>query len=104
MKTPLLASTFYSDSYKRMVELHPFGKKSIDCDAVIKNAAATRQAWESAQKAIASREFRIVVLEGITDLLKVNRLDESSVVGFLSLRPADLHIIATGRECARIPH
>ena len=105
MKTPLLASAhFCSDPYKKLLEFHPFGKKTIDCDAVTKNAASPTQAWELAQKAIASGEFRIVVLEGITDLLKSNRLDEDSVVFFLSDRPADLHIIATGRVRARIPH
>ena len=90
--------TFGTDPYKKMVEFHPFDKKSTNYDAVIKNAESPTQAWELAQKAIDSGEFRMVVLEGIIDLLKSNRLDEHSVVAFLSARPADLHIIATGRD------
>ncbi len=85
--------TFRWDPYKKMLELHPFGKKSTDCDA-----AAPTRAWELAQKAIASGEFRMVVLEGIIDLLKSDRLDEDSVKDFLGTRPADLHIIATGSD------
>jgi cob(I)alamin adenosyltransferase len=85
--------TFRWDPYKKMLELHPFGKKSTDSDA-----AAPTRTWELAQKAIASGEFRMVVLEGIIDLLKSDRLDEDSVKNFLGTRPADLHIIATGSD------
>ena len=46
----------------------------------------------------------MVVLEGIIDLLRSDRLDEDSVKDFLGTRPADLHIIATGSVAPRILH
>jgi|GEM_PF-1595074 len=91
-----LDQIFCSAPYKDIIEFHPYGKKSIDCDAVTNNAASPTQAWQLAQKVIASGEFRIVVLEGILDLLESNGLDKHSVVAFLSARPVDLHVIATG--------
>jgi cob(I)alamin adenosyltransferase len=89
---------FRSDPYKDLVEFHSFGKKAIDSDAVMTSAASLTQGWELAQEAITSGEFRMVVLEGLADLLKSNRLDEHSVVGFLTDRPTDLHVIATGGD------
>jgi cob(I)alamin adenosyltransferase len=92
---------FHSDPYREMVEFHQFDKKSIDSEAVTTNAAGPTHAWELARKAIASGEFRMVVLEGIIDLLKSNSLDEGSVEVFLSARPADLHVIATGLDAPK---
>jgi len=89
---------FHSDPYRTMVEFHQFGKKSLDREAVKTNPAGPTQAWELARKAIGSGKFRMLVLEGMTDLLKSNSLDEGSVEDFLSARPPDLHVIATGLE------
>jgi cob(I)alamin adenosyltransferase len=89
---------FRSEYYKKLVEFHRLGEESIESGSLTKNTASSAQAWELAQKAIASGEFRIVVLEGIADLLKSNRLDEDSVMDFLRTRPAYMHIIATGSD------
>ncbi len=92
---------FRSESYKKLVEFHLVGEKSIESGSLTKNTASSAQAWELTQKAIASGEFRIVVLEGIADLLKSNRLDEDSVMDFLRTRPAYMHIIATGNDAPK---
>jgi len=89
---------FQSESYGNLLEFHPLGKRSIEPEGMTKSASSPAQAWELAQKAIALGDFGIVVLEGITDLLISNRLDQHSILDFLRTRPADKHIIATGRD------
>ena len=51
-----------------------------------------------AQEAILSGEFRIVVLEGMTEVLESGVLNGESVVIFLTGRSVDTNLIVTGRD------
>src|SRR5919198_2516496 len=59
--------------------------------------ATTRQIWEVSKEAIASKKYDLVILDEINVVMKLGYLDPAEVVAFLKTKPADLHVILTGR-------
>lgn len=80
------------------IDFHVMGKgftwKSEDIE---KDRSAARGAWEKAQQAIFSGAYQMVILDEFTYLLHYNMLEKKSALEVLSNKPADLHIIITGR-------
>ena len=81
------------------IELIPLGagftwlSKDIEHDK-----ALARRCWELCKEKIASNEYDIVVLDEITYPLTYGWLEIDEVLDTLRARPADLHVVITGRD------
>ena len=81
------------------IELLPLGggftwlSKDIEQDR-----ALARRCWELCQEKIASGQYDIVVLDEITYPITYGWLDVDEVIETLRNRPADLHVVITGRD------
>ena len=60
--------------------------------------ALAQQCWALCKQKIASGEYDIVVLDEITYPLTYGWLDIDDVLSTLRNRPADLHVVMTGRD------
>jgi cob(I)alamin adenosyltransferase len=84
---------------KMGIELIPLGggftwlSKDIEQDK-----ALARRCWELCKEKIASGEYDIVVLDEITYPITYGWLDVDEVIATLRDRPADLHVVLTGRD------
>jgi cob(I)alamin adenosyltransferase len=58
---------------------------------------AARAAFEAAREAVASGRYRMVVLDEILGSIKAGLVSEEEVLELARSRPADLHLVLTGR-------
>ena len=58
---------------------------------------AARAAFEMAHEAVASGRYRLVVLDEILGSIKAGLVSEAEVLELALSRPADLHLVLTGR-------
>jgi cob(I)alamin adenosyltransferase len=66
-----------------------------------RDLAAARAAWERAKSVIKAGKQKIVLLDEINIVLRYEYLPITEVVAFLrDEKPADVHVIATGRNAA----
>jgi cob(I)alamin adenosyltransferase len=81
------------------IELIPLGSgftwlsKDIEEDK-----ALARRCWDLCKEKIASGQYDIVVLDEITYPITYGWLDVDEVIETLRERPADLHVVITGRD------
>jgi cob(I)alamin adenosyltransferase len=84
--------------FESEINFHIMGRgftwKSDDLE---KDRALARDAWKFACDAMASNTYQMVVLDELTYLLQYEMIDPISAVKALIDRPADLHVIVTGR-------
>lgn len=85
----------FSDTIDFHVMGKGFTKKSKDPE---QDRAAARNAWEFARKAITSNTYHMVVLDEFTYLMAYEMIETESVLNFLANRPADVHVVITGRK------
>jgi cob(I)alamin adenosyltransferase len=85
--------------FEDLMEIHTMGKGFVKTEKDIeRHRAVAKQAWEFAQDILMSSKYRFVILDELTYLIKYKIIDEVEVVQTLARKPADLHIIVTGRE------
>jgi cob(I)alamin adenosyltransferase len=63
-----------------------------------KDRALAQKCWELCKQKIASNEYDIVVLDEITYPISYGWLDVEEVIDTLRERPANLHVVLTGRD------
>ncbi len=63
-----------------------------------RDLAAARAAWEQAKLLIADPEYKLVLLDELNICLRYDYLPLEEVVAFLKDKPADKHVIVTGRN------
>jgi cob(I)alamin adenosyltransferase len=63
-----------------------------------KDRALAQRCWDLCKQKIASNEYDIVVLDEITYPINYGWLNVDEVIDALRSRPADLHIVLTGRD------
>jgi cob(I)alamin adenosyltransferase len=86
-------------AHKLGIELIPLGagftwlSKDIEHDK-----ALARECWDLCKEKIASGDYDIVVLDEITYPITYGWLDVDNVIAILRDRPANLHVVLTGRE------
>lgn len=89
------------ERFPELVQFHAFGEgftwETQDRAADI--AAATR-AWEIAKAALADPEVRMVLLDELNIVLRYDYLPLDEVLAALAARPADQHVVVTGRNAA----
>jgi cob(I)alamin adenosyltransferase len=65
-----------------------------------RDIAAARGAWERAKALISAGKHKIVLLDELNIVLRYDYLPLAEVVAFLRDKPADVHVIVTGRNAA----
>ncbi|MFK4812918.1 MULTISPECIES: cob(I)yrinic acid a,c-diamide adenosyltransferase [Devosia] len=63
-----------------------------------RDLAAARAAWEQAKLLIADPAYKLVLLDELNICLRYDYLPLEEVVAFLKDKPADKHVIVTGRN------
>lgn len=63
-----------------------------------RDLAAARSGWEKAKAALADPAYRMVVLDELNIVLRYDYLPLDEVLAALTARPADTHVIVTGRN------
>jgi cob(I)alamin adenosyltransferase len=63
-----------------------------------RDIAAAEAAWAAAKEMIADPSYRLVLLDELNIVLRYDYLPIDEVVEVLSQRPADLHVVVTGRN------
>jgi cob(I)alamin adenosyltransferase len=63
-----------------------------------RDVAAAERAWAKARELMDDPRFRLVILDELNIALRYDYLDLNSVVGALSARRPDLHVVVTGRN------
>ena len=63
-----------------------------------RDIAAARKAWEEAKAMIADPSYRMVLLDELNIVLRYDYLPLDEVVEVLKSKPADTHVIVTGRN------
>lgn len=63
-----------------------------------RDLAAARAAWEQAKLLIADPAYKLVLLDELNICLRYDYLPLDEVVAFLKNKPADKHVIVTGRN------
>jgi cob(I)alamin adenosyltransferase len=90
--------TLAANGEKPQLEFHAMGEgftwETQDRDRDIEKALA---AWEKALDFIRNPEFRLVLLDEINIALKLNYLNVQDVIAGVKQKPANSHVILTGR-------
>jgi len=63
-----------------------------------RDLAAARKAWEQAKSLISDPSYKMVLLDELNIVLRYDYLPLEEVVEFLRNKPADTHVIVTGRN------
>jgi cob(I)alamin adenosyltransferase len=63
-----------------------------------RDIAAARRAWEEAKRMIADPSYRMVLLDELNIVLRYDYLPLDEVLDVLKAKPADKHVIVTGRN------
>jgi cob(I)alamin adenosyltransferase len=63
-----------------------------------RDIAAARAAWEEAKRMIADPSFRMILLDELNIVLRYDYLPLDEVLEVLRHKPADTHVIVTGRN------
>ena len=62
--------------------------------------AAAEDTWEKARTLLADPEVDLVILDELTYMLTYGYLDKQAVLSAIEQRPADQHVVITGRNAA----
>jgi len=65
---------------------------------IVRDREAAKEAWKFAKGVMTSLQYRMVILDELSYLIKYKMIEEDEVVDFLSKKRADLHVIVTGRD------
>ena len=93
-----IAASRFSD----LLEFHVFGRGFLwDSDDIREDDRAGKRGWEFAKEQMSSGKFQMVVLDEITYVVNYLMVEESELIEYLTQRPPELHIVATGRDAPR---
>ncbi len=62
--------------------------------------ATAERAWSEAERMLGDPSYQMVVLDELNVVLKYAYLDQGRVLAALTQRPADMHVIVTGRHAS----
>ena len=90
----------FFDQFKQ-VDFHIMGTGfTWDTQDREKDRAAAVQLWQKAEQLLKDPAIGLVVLDELTYMLNYNYLDEMTVITAIQNRPADQHVVITGRAAA----
>ena len=90
---------FSAERFQENLEFYVMGNgftwKSADLDH---DKQIAREAWEFAQKTIASEKYHLVILDELTYLLNYGIINEADLIECVTNKPENLHVVITGRD------
>lgn len=80
------------------IDLHVMGRGfTWASDDLNKDKAIAEKGWKLAREAIESRRYQLVILDELTYIVFYQMVDKGDVIECLRNRPADVHVLVTGR-------
>ena len=87
------------EGFAPLVTFHAMGEGfTWETQDRARDMAAAAKAWDMAQTMLSDPALRLVVLDEINVALRYDYLDVNAVMAALSARPADQHVVLTGRN------
>ncbi|WP_312145938.1 cob(I)yrinic acid a,c-diamide adenosyltransferase [Brevundimonas sp.] len=87
------------DAFPDLVEMRPMGEGfTWDTQDRTRDIAKVREAWEAAKARIMDPEWKMVVCDELNIALRYDYLPVQEVLDVLACRPADTHVVITGRN------
>ncbi len=89
------------DRFPDLVEIHAVGEGfTWETQDRAADMAAARRAWDIAKARIADPDVKMVLLDELNIVLRYDYLPLEEVLETLKARPADCHVVVTGRNAA----
>ncbi len=89
------------ERFPDQVEFHALGEGfTWETQDRERDIASARTAWEAAKRLIDDPDVRMVLLDELNIVLRYGYLPLEEVVEYLRNKPADTHVIVTGRNAA----
>ncbi len=87
------------DAFPEIVEFKAMGEGfTWDTQDRARDIAVARQAWEEVKRMIADPAYRMVLADELNIVLRYDYLPLDEVMAVLAAKPADKHVIVTGRN------
>ena len=87
--------------FEGLMEICPMGEGfTWDTKNPERDRQKAYEAWEFGRKAALSSQYHMVIFDEINYVIKYDYLSVQEVVQFLKEKPADLHVVLTGRDAA----
>ncbi|MDP3478131.1 MAG: cob(I)yrinic acid a,c-diamide adenosyltransferase [Desulfoprunum sp.] len=88
-------------SLSPLLDFHVMGKGfTWQSDNLAEDTALAQNAWNFAVQVIEQNQHHLVILDELTYLIRYNMISEQEIVQALSRRPAEMHIVVTGRHAS----
>ncbi|PZQ14966.1 MAG: cob(I)yrinic acid a,c-diamide adenosyltransferase [Ancylobacter novellus] len=85
--------------FPHQVEVHAMGEGfTWETQDRERDIRAAREAWEMSKRFIADPEVKLVILDELNIVLRYDYLALDEVLDAIGNRPADCHVVATGRN------
>jgi cob(I)alamin adenosyltransferase len=89
------------ERFPEQVEFHAMGEGfTWETQDRERDIASARAAWDAAKRLIEDPDVRMVLLDELNIVLRYGYLPLDEVVDYLRAKPADTHVIVTGRNAA----
>ena len=79
----------------------PLGKGFTWEGDLTEHIKANREAFQFARKKVMSGEYRLIVLDELTYLIRYEMITEQEVVDLIENRPEGVHLMITGRNASK---
>ena len=90
------------ESIKRfddLIDFHVMGKGfTWKSENLEEDKKIAREGWQMAQLAIASGQYRLVILDELTYLAKYKMIPSQELIDTITDKPESLHVVITGRS------
>lgn len=89
---------------KNKIELHSTGIGYSWTRSVEEQKEALKKAWKLAKQKLSSKQYQLVILDEINNVLCENRfnwsdiINEESLISVLNARPFEMNVVLTGRN------
>ncbi len=85
--------------FPEQVEIHAMGEGfTWETQDRARDIRAAQEAWEMSKRFIADPDVKLVILDELNIVLRYDYLDLAEVLSALTARPADCHVVVTGRN------
>ncbi|MGA0531431.1 cob(I)yrinic acid a,c-diamide adenosyltransferase [Hansschlegelia sp. KR7-227] len=85
--------------FPESVEIHAMGEGfTWETQDRARDIRAAEEAWAMSKKFIADPDVKLVVLDELNIVLRYDYLDLQEVLAAIAARPADCHVVVTGRN------
>ncbi|TPG49671.1 cob(I)yrinic acid a,c-diamide adenosyltransferase [Sphingomonas glacialis] len=87
------------DRFADLIEFKPMGEGfTWDTQDRARDVAVAREAWDEVKRMIADPSYAMVVADELNIVLRYDYLPLDEVLAVLAAKPADTHVIVTGRN------